>query len=99
MKILVMAGTRPEAIKLSPVIHELRKYKEITTVVCNTGQHREMIKQAFDDFNIVPDLHLDIMTEKQTLSSLSARLFEKIEDTFKKESPDWILVQGDTTTV
>ena len=99
MKILVMAGTRPEAIKLAPVIHELRKHKEITTVVCNTGQHREMIKQAFDDFNIIPDLHLDIMTEKQTLSSLSARLFEKIEDTFKKESPDWILVQGDTTTV
>lgn len=99
MKILIMAGTRPEAIKVAPVIHELRKHDEITTVVCNTGQHKEMIQQAFDDFGITPDLHLDVMQPNQTLASLSSRLFEKVDQSLKEEQPDWILVQGDTTTV
>ena len=99
MKILIMAGTRPEAIKVAPVIHELRKRDKITTIVCNTGQHKEMIQQAFDDFDITPDLHLDVMQPNQTLASLSSRLFEKVDQTLKAERPDWILVQGDTTTV
>lgn len=99
MKILIMAGTRPEAIKVAPVIHELRKRDKITSIVCNTGQHKEMIQQAFDDFDITPDLHLDVMQPNQTLASLSSRLFEKVDQTLKAEQPDWILVQGDTTTV
>lgn len=99
MKVLIMAGTRPEAIKVAPVIHELRKRDKITTIVCNTGQHKEMIQQAFDDFDITPDLHLDVMQPNQTLASLSSRLFEKVDQTLKAEQPDWILVQGDTTTV
>lgn len=99
MKILVIAGTRPEAIKVAPVIYELRKHKKFTTIVCNTGQHREMIKQTFDDFDIKPDFCLDVMQPNQTLSSLSSRLFEKVDHVLMAHKPDWILVQGDTTTV
>lgn len=99
MKIIVFAGTRPEAIKVAPVIHELYKRDNVTTIVCNTGQHKEMIHQAFHDFDITPTLNLDVMQPNQTLASLSSRLFEKIDQTLKAEQPDWILVQGDTTTV
>ena len=99
MKILVMAGTRPEAIKVAPVVRELNKHSELTTVLCNTGQHKEMIQQAFADFHIQPDLHLDVMQSGQTLASLSSRLFEKIDQVLVEQKPDWMLVQGDTTTV
>ncbi len=99
MKILVMAGTRPEAIKVAPVIRELRKRDDISTLVCNTGQHKEMIRQAFQDFGITPDLHLDVMQPNQELAALSSRLFDKVNQTLREEQPDWILVQGDTTTV
>lgn len=99
MKVLVMAGTRPEAIKIAPVVRELRKRDKISTVVCNTGQHREMILQAFQDFGITPDVHLDVMQPDQELATLSSRLFEKVNQTLKEEQPDWILVQGDTSTV
>ena len=99
MKIMVMAGTRPEAIKVAPVVRELRKHKELTTILCNTGQHKEMIQQAFDDFGIEPDIYLDVMQPGQTLSSLSSRLFDKVDQVLMEHKPDWILVQGDTTTV
>lgn len=99
MKVMVFAGTRPEAIKVAPVIHELYQRDNVTTIVCNTGQHKEMIQQAFHDFDITPSLNLDVMQPNQTLASLSSRLFEKIDQTLKDEQPDWILVQGDTTTV
>lgn len=98
-KVLVMAGTRPEAIKVAPVVRELKKHPEFVTVLCNTGQHKEMIQQAFDDFGIEPDLYLDVMQPGQTLSSLSSRLFEKVDQVLVEQKPDWILVQGDTTTV
>lgn len=94
-----MAGTRPEAIKIASVIHELRKHPEITTLLCNTGQHREMIQQALEDFDISPDISLDVMQPGQTLSLLTARLFEKVDEILVEHKPDWILVQGDTTTV
>ena len=96
---MVMAGTRPEAIKVAPVVHELRRHTSLHTVLCNTGQHKEMIQQAFDDFGIQPDLHLDVMQPKQTLASLSSRLFEKVDEVLAEQKPDWVLVQGDTTTV
>ena len=99
MKVMVMAGTRPEAIKVAPVVRELQKHKELVTVLCNTGQHKEMIQQAFDDFNIQPDLHLDVMQPGQTLASLSSRLFDKVDQVLVEQKPDWVLVQGDTTTV
>ena len=99
MKVMVMAGTRPEAIKVAPVVRELHKHKELTTILCNTGQHKEMIQQAFDDFGIQPDLHLDVMQPGQTLASLSSRLFEKVDQVLVEQKPDWVLVQGDTTTV
>ncbi len=94
-----MAGTRPEAIKVAPVVRELHRRKELTTILCNTGQHKEMIQQAFDDFGIQPDLHLDVMQPGQTLASLSSRLFEKVDQVLVEQKPDWVLVQGDTTTV
>lgn len=98
MKVMVLAGTRPEAIKIAPVVRELRRRGELTTVLCNTGQHREMIRQAFDDFGILPDIELDVMAPGQTLASLSARLFAAIDDVLRAQEPDWVLVQGDTTT-
>ncbi len=99
MKVMVMAGTRPEAIKVAPVVRELRKHAELESVLCNTGQHREMIAQAFEDFNIKSDRELEVMQPGQTLASLSSRLFEKVDEVLEEEKPDWILVQGDTTTV
>lgn len=99
MRVMVMAGTRPEAIKVAPVVRELRKHNNIETVLCNTGQHKEMIKQALDDFHLEPDLDLHVMREGQTLASLSSRLFEQIDNIFQEWKPDWVLAQGDTTTV
>ena len=99
MKVLVMAGTRPEAIKVAPVIRELRKHPGIRFVLCNSGQHREMIVQAFSDFGITPDRDLDVMQPGQSLAALSSRLFEKVDEALAEEKPDWVLVQGDTTTV
>jgi UDP-N-acetylglucosamine 2-epimerase len=98
-KILVLAGTRPEAIKLIPVIRELLKSQDTFQVrVCNTGQHKEMIEQVFKDFDISPDINLNIMRSNQTLADLSSRLFISIEKLLNNEKPDWILLQGDTTT-
>lgn len=99
-RILICAGTRPEAIKLAPVVTALRGRSEAFEVrLCATGQHREMLRQAFADFGIEPDVNLDVMTPGQTLASLSARLFAELDALFDRERPDMILVQGDTTTV
>ncbi len=99
MKIIVIAGTRPEAVKLAPVVMELKKHKDITTVVCNSGQHQQMIEDAFSDFGIVPDISLNVMCHGQSLASLTAKLFTAIDEVFERENPDWVIVQGDTTTV
>lgn len=99
-KILLFVGTRPEAIKLAPVILELRsRPAEFETLVCATGQHREMLDQALQDFDIAADEHLDLMTHNQSLAGLTARLFEHLEPVIQRYQPDWVLVQGDTTTV
>lgn len=98
-KILVFAGTRPEAIKMVPVIRALRAMGDVFDVrVCATGQHREMLAQAFADFELTPDVDLGVMEPAQTLASLSARLFAAIDALLEREKPDALLVQGDTTT-
>ena len=99
MKILVIAGTRPEAIKVAPIVRELKKYPEIETVLCNSGQHKQMIEETFADFQLVPDISLDIMSPNQTLASLSAKLFTAVDQVLNEYAPDWVVIQGDTTTV
>ena len=100
IKVLVCAGTRPEIIKLAPLIKELKRWPELFSVrLCATGQHREMFSLACLDFDIIPDISLEIMTPNQTLSSLCSLLFQKLDAIFLAEKPDLILIQGDTTTV
>lgn len=98
MKVLVVFGTRPEAIKMCPLVLELKKHKEIQTVVCLTGQHKEMLKQVMDAFNVKEDYNLNIMKERQTLTTITTSILEKIEPVLKNEKPDVVLVHGDTTT-
>ena len=99
-KILVIAGTRPEAIKTVAVVKALHKESDWCQVaLCASGQHREMLAQAFADFGIEPNINLDIMTANQTLSGLSSRLFSAIDGLYETQQPDAVLVQGDTTTV
>jgi UDP-N-acetylglucosamine 2-epimerase (non-hydrolysing) len=99
-RILVIAGTRPEAIKMAPVVHALRGMGNTFDVrVCSTGQHKEMLAQALADFDLAPDCILDVMQTGQTLAGLSGRLFHAIDALLARERPDAILVEGDTTTV
>ncbi|MCS7055744.1 MAG: UDP-N-acetylglucosamine 2-epimerase (non-hydrolyzing) [Thermoflexales bacterium] len=100
LKVMTVLGTRPEAIKLAPVIHALRRYPDrIQTIVCSTGQHREMLDAALQSFDIRPDLDLRLMQPNQGLADLTARILSALDDVFCKAQPDWVLVQGDTTTV
>lgn len=99
MRILIFAGTRPEAIKVAPVVIALREHPEFDVRLVSSGQHHEMLYQAFADFGLVPDIDLKVMRPGQTLASLSSRLFESIDALLDQETPDCILVQGDTTTV
>lgn len=100
LKILSIIGTRPEAIKMAPVIKELEKYPtRVQSIVCATGQHREMLDQVLDIFKIQPDFDLDVMSPDQTLSELTAHLFTALDAVVETTQPDWILAQGDTTTV
>jgi len=96
-KILICFGTRPEAIKMAPVIHEFKKQK-LDFKVCVTAQHREMLDQVLDFFEIVPDLDLDLMQPNQSLNQLSSKILKEIDGVFEKEQPDIVLVQGDTTS-
>lgn len=98
MRALAIFGTRPEAIKMCPLVIELQNHKEIECKVCLTGQHKEMLKQVMDCFGIVEDYNLDIMQKEQTLTSITVRILEKLEPILKKEQPDLVLVHGDTTT-
>lgn len=99
MKVLTIIGTRPEAIKMAPVIALLNQHSEIEAQLCVTGQHREILDQALSLFDLTPDIDLDLMKPNQTLSSMTARVFKMLDPILKKIKPDWILVQGDTTTV
>ncbi|WP_027368385.1 non-hydrolyzing UDP-N-acetylglucosamine 2-epimerase [Desulfocurvibacter africanus] len=99
-KILVLVGTRPEAVKMGPVVQELSRYPDRFRVrLCVSGQHREMLAQILADFSLVPDVNLDVMTQGQSLAGLSSRLFERIDCLLGVEQPDILLIQGDTTTV
>jgi UDP-N-acetylglucosamine 2-epimerase (non-hydrolysing) len=98
--VLTVMGTRPEGIKMAPVIQELRRRsQEFDTVVCSTGQHREMLDQALAFFGIVPNIDLRLMTHDQTLAGLTSALFASLNRVVESLKPDWILAQGDTTTV
>ncbi|WP_229511959.1 non-hydrolyzing UDP-N-acetylglucosamine 2-epimerase [Paraburkholderia terrae] len=96
MKVMVVMGTRPEVIKLAPVVDALRK--QVDTVVCSSGQHREMLAQALDFFGIVPDISVETMSPGSSLNILSARLLTEMDEVLAQVQPDWVLVQGDTTT-
>lgn len=95
--ILIVFGTRPEAIKMAPLVHEL-KQNNINVKVCVTAQHREMLDQVLDFFEIIPDYDLDLMQANQTLNSLSANILFKMDEVLTQEKPDLVLVHGDTTT-
>lgn len=96
--VLVVLGTRPEAIKLAPVITELRRHSDVTTRVCVTGQHKEMIQPILELFNVRPDIDLALMTPNQRLSLLTATALMRIEEVIASTAPDWVVVQGDTTS-
>lgn len=99
IKVLVSFGTRPECIKLAPVIKQLEKQDDMFDLtVCSTGQHKEMLDQVIDFFGLKPDFFLNLMTENQTLGSLSLKLLNQVDNIFSQTNPDVILVQGDTTT-
>jgi UDP-N-acetylglucosamine 2-epimerase (non-hydrolysing) len=97
MKILLVFGTRPEAIKMAPLFHEL-KATHFDVQICVTAQHRQMLDQVLDFFEIVPDYDLDLMQPNQTLNGLSANILSKMDTVFSDAKPDLVLVHGDTTT-
>jgi UDP-N-acetylglucosamine 2-epimerase (non-hydrolysing) len=97
-RVMTVFGTRPEAIKLAPVILALQKEDGFESITVVTAQHREMLDQVLHLFNIQPDVDLDLMKQDQTLASLTASIFEHLDPVLEKYTPDWLLVQGDTTT-
>ena len=97
-KVTLVFGTRPEAIKMCPLVNELKGRREIQTVVCVTGQHRQMLDQVLETFKVVPDYDLSIMKERQTLFDVTTNILNRIREVLEKESPDVVLVHGDTST-
>ena len=97
-KIMLVFGTRPEAIKMCPLVNELKTRKNIHTVVCVTGQHRQMLDQVLEVFNVKPDYDLSIMKDKQTLFDITTTLLTKIRAVLEEVKPDVVLVHGDTST-
>ena len=97
-KIMLVFGTRPEAIKMCPLVKELKTRKNIETIVCVTGQHREMLQQVLECFDVVPDYNLDIMQDKQTLFDVTTNIINKIKNVLEEVKPDVVLVHGDTST-
>ncbi len=97
-RILIVFGTRPEAIKLAPVVHRIRQASDLEAVVCVTGQHREMLDQALAFFQVRPDFDLDIMQPDQSLYEVTANAIQRLEEVVVRVRPDWVVVQGDTTT-
>ena len=97
-RIMIVFGTRPEAIKMCPVVKELKTRKTIETIVCVTGQHREMLDQVLNAFSVIPDFDLTIMKEQQTLFDITASILERIKAVLEEVKPDLVLVHGDTST-
>lgn len=99
LRVLSIFGTRPEAVKMAPVVRALQKSESIESLVCVTAQHREMLDQVLDAFHIQPDVDLNLMQPSQSLADLTAHIFTSLDPILEQMKPDWILVQGDTTTV
>ena len=97
-KVMLVFGTRPEAIKMCPLVNELKTRKNIETIVCVTGQHRQMLDQVLDAFKVKPDYDLSIMKERQTLFDVTTNILNRIKEVLEKENPDVVLVHGDTST-
>ena len=97
-KILLVFGTRPEAIKMAPLVLALKSCERFNVKVCVTAQHREMLDQVLNFFKIVPDYDLDLMRSNQTLNTLTSEILIKIKPVFDDFLPDYVLVHGDTTT-
>lgn len=97
-KVMLVFGTRPEAIKMCPLVNEFKKRKNIKTLVCVTGQHREMLDQVLEVFDVKPDYDLSIMKDKQTLFDITTSILGKIKSVLEEENPDVVLVHGDTST-
>lgn len=98
LKVMTIFGTRPDAVKMAPLVKELEKYNEIEPVVCVTAQHRHMLDQVLDIFKITPEYDLNIMQERQTLEQITVRALEGIGGVLEKERPGIVLVHGDTST-
>src|SRR5450830_1649280 len=98
MKILSIFGTRPEAIKMAPLVKMLALENGVESLICVTGQHRSMLQQVMDVFNIEADFDLDIMAPNQTLNSIGSRIFASLDPVLEAVKPDRVLVHGDTTT-
>ncbi len=97
-KVMLIFGTRPEAIKMCPLVNELKKHEKLKTVVCVTGQHRQMLDQVLEVFHVMPDYDLSVMKDKQTLFDVTAGILEGIRNVLEEEKPDVVLVHGDTST-
>lgn len=97
-KVMLVFGTRPEAIKMCPLVNELKTRETIETIVCVTGQHRQMLDQVLSTFNVVPDYDLSIMKDKQTLFDITTNILNRIKEVLEAEKPDVVLVHGDTST-
>ena len=97
-KVMLVFGTRPEAIKMCPLVNELKTRENIETIVCVTGQHRQMLDQVLQAFHVVPDYDLSIMKEKQTLFDITTNILNRIKEVLEQVRPDVVLVHGDTST-
>jgi len=97
-KVMLVFGTRPEAIKMCPLVKELKRRRELQTVVCVTGQHRGMLDMVLEAFDVTPDYDLSIMKEKQTLFDVTINILDRIRPVLEREQPDVVLVHGDTST-
>ena len=95
---MLVFGTRPEAIKMCPVVNELKTRENVKTVVCVTGQHRQMLNQVLETFQVVPDYDLAIMKDRQTLFDVTVNILERIKAVLEEVKPDVVLVHGDTST-
>lgn len=98
IRVMTIFGTRPEAVKMAPLVKELEKREEIESIVCVTAQHRQMLDQVLELFKISPDFDLDIMKERQSLTGITTRVLQGLGEIFEKAKPDIVLVHGDTTT-
>ena len=98
IKVMTVFGTRPEAIKMAPLVKELKSRKEIECIVCVTAQHRQMLDQVLEVFDIKPDYDLDIMKQGQTLSDITSRVLYGLEEVIKEVKPNIVLVHGRSRT-